>query len=126
MKEGFAEVNGIKLHYVEEGSGEAVLLLHGFPEFWYGWRKQIPELSKKYRVIAPDMRGYNLSDKPEKIGDYNIDMLAADIAGLVKSLGLQKVILVGHDWGAAVAWATAAMHPEVVSKLAILNVPHPA
>lgn len=126
MKESYVEVNGIKLHYIEAGSGEAVMLLHGFPEFWYGWRNQIPELSKHYRVIVPDMRGYNLSDKPENVSDYNIDVLAADIADLVRALNLKQVVLVGHDWGAAVAWATAALYPERVSKLGILNVPHPA
>lgn len=126
MAENFAQVNGIKLHYVEEGSGPLVILLHGFPEFWYGWRNQIPVLSKQYRVVVPDMRGYNLSDKPKKVSDYTIDKLAADIAGLVNALGEKQAIVVGHDWGAAVAWAVAALHPQVVSKLAILNVPHPA
>ncbi len=126
MKEGFKEVNGIKLHYVENGSGPLVILLHGFPEFWYGWRNQIPVLSKQYRVVAPDMRGYNLSDKPSKVSDYKIDLLASDIAELIKTLGEEKAIVVGHDWGAAVAWAVAALHPNRVKKLGILNVPHPA
>jgi epoxide hydrolase 4 len=121
----FITVNGIKLHYVEEGTGELVILLHGFPEFWMGWRKQIPVLSKQYRVVAPDMRGYNLSDKPEKVSDYKMPILAKDIAELIKALGEEKAIVVGHDWGAAVAWAVGALHPEVVKKLAILNVPHP-
>ncbi len=126
MKSSFIKVNNIQLHYVEEGSGELVILLHGFPEFWYGWRNQIPVLAKKYRVIAPDMRGYNLSDKPGKVSDYKIETLAKDIAELIKALGEEKAIVVGHDWGAAVAWAVAALHPEVVKKLAILNVPHPS
>ena len=126
MKEGFIKVNGIQLHYVEEGQGELVILLHGFPEFWYGWRKQIPVLGKKYRVVAPDMRGYNLSEKPTGIAHYKIDILAADIAALVKALGEEKAIIAGHDWGAAVAWAVASLHPQLVKKLAILNVPHPA
>ncbi len=126
MKEGFAHVNGIKLHYVEEGSGETVVLLHGFPEFWYGWRKQIPVLAQHYRVLAPDMRGYNLSDKPPHVNDYRMELLASDIAEFIKAMGVEKAIVVGHDWGAAVAWATAALFPEAVSKLAILNVPHPA
>ncbi len=126
MKEAYATVNGIKLHYVEEGSGPLVILLHGFPEFWYGWRNQIPVLSKQYRVVAPDMRGYNLSDKPKKVSDYKVDILASDIAELIKVLGEEKAIVVGHDWGAAVAWAVAALHPERVKKLGILNVPHPA
>jgi pimeloyl-ACP methyl ester carboxylesterase len=125
MKETYVEVNGIRLHYVEEGAGELVILLHGFPEFWMGWRKQITVLSKQYRVVAPDMRGYNLSDKPSKVRDYEMQILAKDIADLIKALGEEKAIVVGHDWGAAVAWAVGALHPEVVKKLAILNVPHP-
>jgi pimeloyl-ACP methyl ester carboxylesterase len=126
MTSHFIEVNGIRLHYMEEGSGELVVLLHGFPEFWYGWRKQIPVLSRHYRVIAPDMRGYNLSDKPKGADQYKIGILANDIAALIKKLGTGKVILVGHDWGAAVAWAVATLYPELISRLAILNVPHPA
>jgi pimeloyl-ACP methyl ester carboxylesterase len=125
MTHHYAEVNGVKLHYVEEGSGKLVILLHGFPEFWYGWKNQIPVLSKEYRVVAPDMRGYNLSGKPVNISDYKMEILAKDIAELIKSLGEEKAIVVGHDWGAAVAWAVAALHAEVVEKLAILNVPHP-
>ena len=126
MTEHYITANGIQLHYMEEGQGELVILLHGFPEFWYGWRKQIPVLSKKYRVVAVDMRGYNLSDKPSGINAYKIDVLAKDIADLINALGEKKAIVVGHDWGAAVAWAVASLHPDVVSKLAILNVPHPS
>src|SRR5580698_6643631 len=103
MESHFINVNNIRLHYMEEGEGEPVILLHGFPEFWYGWRKQIPALGKKFRVIAPDMRGYNLSDKPKGIDSYGIDILASDIAALIKALNLSKVNLVGHDWGGAVA-----------------------
>ncbi len=125
MESKFISANGIQFHYVEEGTGELVILLHGFPEFWYGWKNQIPVLSKQYRVVAPDMRGYNLSDKPENVSDYRIETLAKDIAELIKALGAKKAIVVGHDWGAAVAWAVAAFHPEIVNKLAILNVPHP-
>ncbi|MCW5906450.1 MAG: alpha/beta hydrolase [Chitinophagales bacterium] len=125
MESKFLTVNSVRLHYIEEGAGELVILLHGFPEFWYGWRKQIPVLSKSYRVVAPDMRGYNLSDKPEKVSDYKMQVLAKDIAELIKALGEENAIVVGHDWGAAVAWAVASLYPEVVKKLAILNVPHP-
>ena len=125
MQSNYIHANGIKLHYIEQGKGELVVLLHGFPEFWYGWRNQIPVLAKQYRVVAPDMRGYNLSDKPENVSDYKIETLAKDIAELIKALGEERAIVVGHDWGAAVAWAVAALHPEVVKKLAILNVPHP-
>jgi pimeloyl-ACP methyl ester carboxylesterase len=126
MTSNYIQVNSIRLHYMEEGSGDLVILLHGFPEFWYGWRKQIPVLIKHYRIVAPDMRGYNLSDKPKDVSQYKIDVLAKDIAELIQKLGNGKAILVGHDWGAAVAWATATLYPELVTKLVILNVPHPA
>jgi epoxide hydrolase 4 len=125
---GEAQVGaGVRLHYVEAGKGPLVVLLHGFPEFWYGWRRQIPALAQAgLRVVAPDMRGYNLSDKPPGWRAYDIDLLAGDIAGLIRSLGEERAYVVGHDWGAAVAYATAMRHPEVVRRLAILNVPHPA
>ena len=126
MTEHFVKVNGIQLHYMEEGQGELVILLHGFPEFWYGWRKQIPALSKKYRVVAVDMRGYNLSDKPQAVADYKIDILAKDIAELIKALGAEKAIIVAHDWGGAVAWVVATLYPELVKKLAVLNICHPS
>jgi pimeloyl-ACP methyl ester carboxylesterase len=117
--------NGIRLHYVTAGEGPLVLLLHGFPQFWYAWRRQIPALATRFRVVAPDMRGYGDSDKPAKISDYRIDTLAADVAGLVRALGETKARVVGHDWGGGVAWATALGHPDVVEKLAVLNCPHP-
>jgi pimeloyl-ACP methyl ester carboxylesterase len=125
----FIETNGIKLHTILAGpeDGQTVILLHGFPESWYGWRKQIPALAAAgYRVIVPDQRGYNLSDKPKGVRAYRMDMLVADILGLIDALGTQKVNLAGHDWGAAVAWELAIRHPERVRRLGILNVPHPA
>ena len=125
----YLETNKIKLHVVMAGpkDGQPVLLLHGFPEFWYGWRKQIPALAEAgYRVIVPDQRGYNLSDKPKGVKAYSLDKLVADILGLIDALGYDKVNLVGHDWGAVVAWAFAIWHPERLRKLGILNVPHPA
>ena len=125
----YIETNGIKLHVVMAGpeDGQPVLLLHGFPEFWYGWRKQIPALAEAgYRVIVPDQRGYNLSDKPKGVRSYRVDTLAKDILGLIDALGYDKVHLIGHDWGAIVAWAFAIWHPERLHKLGILNVPHPA
>jgi pimeloyl-ACP methyl ester carboxylesterase len=125
MIDKYVRVNNINLHYVEEGSGELVILLHGFPEFWYGWNKQIPDLAKHYRVVAPDMRGYNLSDKPAGISNYKIEVLAKDIADLITALGADKAYLVGHDWGAAVAWAVATVYPDKIKKLGIINVPHP-
>jgi len=121
--------NGIQLHVVQAGplDGKPVLLLHGFPEFWYGWRHQITPLAQAgFRVIVPDQRGYNLSDKPQSVKDYSIDRLARDITGLIDGLGYDRVFLAGHDWGAAVAWHVAATAPERLEKLVILNVPHPA
>jgi len=121
--------NGIDLHVVLAGpkDGPPVVLLHGFPEFWRGWLKQIKPLADAgYRVIVPDQRGYNLSDKPKGVRSYHIDMLVADILGLIEALGYQKVNLIGHDWGAAVAWEAAIRHPERLCKVDILNVPHPA
>jgi len=125
----YIETNGIKLHMVMAGpkDGKPVLLLHGFHEFWYGWRAQIPALAEAgYRVIVPDQRGYNLSDKPKGVKAYSVDKLVADILGLMDALGYDKANLIGHDWGAMVAWAFAIWHPESLHKLGILNVPHPA
>ena len=107
-------------------NGTAVILLHGFPEFHYGWRKQIPALVEAgFRVIVPDQRGYNLSDKPKGVSAYGVDILAKDIIGLFDHFGIEKALLAGHDWGAVVAWIVAINYPERVKKLAILNVPHP-
>jgi len=129
LEHSFIETNGIKMHVVQAGpkSGTPVVLLHGFPEFWYGWRKQIPALMNAgCRVIVPDQRGYNLSDKPQGVESYGVSTLVDDVLGLIKALDYEKVNLVGHDWGGAVAWALAMSHPERLHKLAILNVPHPA
>lgn len=126
LREGYAEVGDVKLHYVEAGDGPLVVLLHGFPEFWYGWRLQIPSLAAAgFRVVAPDMRGYNLSSRPKSVKDYGTQHLVDDIRGLVNERGAESAIFVGHDWGGTVAWATAMSHPEVVDRLAILNAAHP-
>src|SRR5712691_788716 len=120
----YANVNGIRLHYAESGSGdELVILLHGFPEFWYSWRHQLAALGKIYHVVAPDMRGYNLSDKPAQVKDYSVESLVEDVIGLIRHFGADKAAIVGHDWGAGVAWAVAQKYPERVSKLAVLQVP---
>ncbi len=122
------KTNGIQLHIVQAGpkSGTPVVLLHGFPEFWYGWRKQVPALAAAgCRVIVPDQRGYNLSDKPQGAKAYCVDNLVEDIVGLINALEYQKVNLVGHDWGAMVAWMLAIKHPGRLRRLGILNVPHP-
>jgi pimeloyl-ACP methyl ester carboxylesterase len=107
------------------GDGPLAVLLHGFPEFWYSWRHQIPALAQHFTVAAPDLRGYNLSDKPARVKDYELPELVEDVAQLIQSFGYEQAIVVGHDWGAAIAWETALTRPEVVEKLIILNVPHP-
>ena len=120
-------VNGINLHVVQDGprAGQLVILLHGFPEFWYGWRRQIPYLAAAgYRVWVPDQRGYNLSDKPDGIAAYTLDELAADVIGLIDAAGHERAFVVGHDWGAAVAWWVAAKYPERVARIVVINVPH--
>ncbi len=124
----FVKTNGITLHVVMAGpkDGSPIILLHGFPEFWFGWRNQIPFLAQQgFRVIVPDQRGYNLSDKPKGISAYHIDNLAGDIVGVMDALGYESVYLAGHDWGAAVAWWLAAYHPNRLRKLVIMNVPFP-
>lgn len=124
----YVSTNGIHLHVVQAGpaDGPVLILLHGFPEFWYGWKNQIPAFAAAgYRVWAPDQRGYNLSEKPPRVQDYNLDLLAADVAGLIHQSGQERVFLAGHDWGAAAAWWVAIKYPELLRKLLILNVPHP-
>ena len=121
--------NGIRLHVAQSGSrySPLVILLHGFPEFWYGWRHQIQPLADAgYRIWAPDQRGYFLSDKPNGIAAYRFDELVNDVIGLIDAAGVEKCFLVGHDWGAAIAWWVALRYPDRLQKLVILNVPHPA
>src|SRR3712207_4521204 len=123
----YADLGDVRLHYVEAGEGPPVLLLHGFPQFWYEWRHQISALVEAgFRIVAPDMRGYNLSDKPPGVRAYRVRLLARDVERLILACGEQTATVVGHDWGAIVAWITAMCYPGRVGKLAILNVPHPA
>ena len=122
----YITTNGVKLHYVTQGEGDLMLMLHGFPEFWYSWRHQIPEFAKDYKVVALDLRGYNDSDKPADKSAYVMDEFILDVEGVIKGLGYDKCILVGHDWGGAIAWNFAYAHPEMVERLIILNLPHPA
>jgi pimeloyl-ACP methyl ester carboxylesterase len=123
----YAKVNGLRFHYVEAGRGPLVVLLHGFPEFWYAWRHQIPFLAQAgFRVIAPDLRGYNETDKPKGVHPYRLERLVADVAGLIDQAGAERATLVGHDWGGAIAWEMAQRQPQRLDKLAILNAPHPA
>jgi len=124
VRHGDAQVGGIRLHYAQFGSGDRlVILLHGFPECWYSWRHQLTALGEKFTVVAPDMRGYNLSDKPSRIEDYRIDRLVDDVTGLIRHFGRDEAAIVGHDWGAGVAWAVALKHPEYVWRLVTLQVP---
>jgi len=128
IRHDYAQVGDIRLHYAACGAetDPLVILLHGFPEFWYSWRHQMPVLGTRYHVVAPDMRGYNLSDKPPRVSDYRIEHLVADVIGLIKSFGKSEAAIIAHDWGAGVAWAIARRHPEVVTRLAALQVPLPA
>lgn len=122
----YVQLDEVRLHVVEAGEGPLVVLLHGFPEFWYSWRFQIPVLVRQgFRVVAPDMRGYNLSDKPAGVRAYRVERLAADVAQLVERLGERRAAVVGHDWGGMVAWWFAMRHPDRLSRLAVLNCPHP-
>ncbi len=121
----YQDLGDLTLHYVEKGSGKLLIMLHGFPDFWYTWRHQITALSKTYRVVAPDLRGYNKSDKPIGVDKYHTLILSQDITALIEALGESKAIIVGHDWGGAVAWNIAMMAPDYVEKLVILNCPHP-
>jgi epoxide hydrolase 4 len=126
LRDGYAEVGDVKLHYVEAGEGPVVVLLHGFPEFWYGWRLQIKPLAAAgFRVVAPDTRGYNLSSRPADVASYSADKLAEDIRGLIRELGAESAMFVGHDWGGTIAWTIAMNHPEVVDRLVILDAAHP-
>jgi pimeloyl-ACP methyl ester carboxylesterase len=115
----FVETNQIRLHCVTQGEGELVILLHGFPEFWYSWRFQIPALARHFKVVVPDLRGYNDSDKPAS--GYDLDTLSADIKGLIENLGYARAHLVGHDWGGAIAWNIAQKFPQCLNRLAVLN-----
>lgn len=122
----YITVNGIKLHYVTKGEGSLILFLHGFPEFWYSWRHQISEFSQDYQAIALDLRGYNDSEKPLAKKAYTIAELIKDIEAVIKGNGYDRCILVGHDWGGMLAWHFAYAYPQMVEKLIVLNLPHPA
>lgn len=122
-----AVVNGVRLHYVEAGEGPLVVLLHGFPEFWYAWRHQIPALAGAgFRVIAADLRGYNLSAKPQDIASYRMHQLVDDVLGLIRHAGVERATVAGHDWGGVIGWRLGMDHPEALERLIVLNAPHPA
>lgn len=122
----FADSNGVKIHYATLGEGPPVVMIHGFPDFWYSWRHQMQTLAAAgYKAVAIDQRGYNQSGQPEGVGNYGMPLLVGDVAAVVKSLGVDKAVIVGHDWGGAVAWQFALNVPQMTDKLIILNLPHP-
>lgn len=125
LQHAFVQTNGIRMHYVTAGKGPLLILLHGFPQFWYSWRHQIPVLAEKFQVVAPDLRGYGDTDRPPHTADYRLSEVSKDIAGLIQALGHTKARIVGHDWGGATAWRLAMDQPQLVERLAILNSPHP-
>jgi epoxide hydrolase 4 len=127
FRDQYAAGNGVRLHVVSAAESQApVVLLHGFPEPWLGWQHQLPALAQAgLAVFAPDQRGYNLSDKPRRVRSYALDLLAADVTSVLDSLGLARAAIVGHDWGAMVAWRLALTRPQRISRLVIINVPHP-
>ncbi|ADV66062.1 alpha/beta fold hydrolase [Deinococcus maricopensis] len=123
-----AILNGVRLHYVSAGTPGAplIVLLHGFPEFWYAWRHQLAPLARAgYRVVAPDLRGYNASEKPPGVRAYRLSELVADVAALIQHEGASRAVMVGHDWGGVIAWAFAMRRPELTERLVVLNAPHP-
>jgi pimeloyl-ACP methyl ester carboxylesterase len=121
----YADSDGTRIHYVTAGEGEPVLFVHGFPDFWYSWRNQMAELAPHFKVVAIDTRGYNLSDKPEGVENYAMPLLLADIRAVIEDLGVEKINLVGHDWGGAIAWQFTLANQELVERLIILNLTHP-
>jgi pimeloyl-ACP methyl ester carboxylesterase len=125
MKQGYADSNGVKIHYATIGSGPLMVMIHGFPDYWYTWRHQMEGLSDKYQCVAIDQRGYNLSDKPDGVENYDVRLLVGDVIAVIKHLGKDKAIIVGHDWGGVVAWQLALNAPQFVDRLIILNLPHP-
>jgi pimeloyl-ACP methyl ester carboxylesterase len=125
FKEGFATSGEVRIHYAEAGSGPLVVMIHGFPDFWYTWRHQMAGLRDAYHVVAIDQRGYNLSGQPRGVESYDMSLLVADVAAVIRHFGEEKAIIVGHDWGGAVAWSFAFTHPGMTKALVILSLPHP-
>lgn len=126
LKHEYADVNGVRLHYVTAGEGKLIMFVHGFPEFWYAWKGQLAEFGHDHQAVAMDTRGYNLSSKPDDVEQYRMPLLVEDLLALADHLGHHTFVLVGHDWGGIIAWAFAAQHPERLEKLVIINSPHPA
>lgn len=126
LEHRFVETNGVRLHCAVDGEGPLVVFLHGFPESWYSWRHQIAALAPRFRVVAPDLRGYNESDKPTDVAAYALPELVADVEGLVHAFGAEQAVIVGHDWGGAIAWTFAMERPALTRRLVVMNCPHPA
>src|SRR6266849_1863570 len=124
-QDGFADSHGVKIHYVTLGKGPLVVMIHGFPDFWYTWRDQMPALGKHFQVVAIDLRGYNKSDQPKGVENYTLDKLVEDVQAVVKHFQRDKAVIVGHDWGGAIAWSFAMNHPDQTDRLILLNLPHP-
>ena len=126
VKHGYAvSQGGVKIHYATLGEGPLVVMIHGFPDFWYSWRRQMEGLSDRFQVVAIDQRGYNLSDKPKGVENYDVRLLVGDVAAVIRHLGRDKATIVGHDWGGVVAWQFAINVPQMTENLIILNLPHP-
>jgi epoxide hydrolase 4 len=125
VHDAYADSNGVRIHYVTLGHGPLVVMIHGFPDFWYTWRDQMAALSRRYRVAALDLRGYNLSDKPAGVEQYDFSLLVDDVAAVIRELGEESAILVGHDWGGAIAWLFATRNPGMTEGLIALQTPHP-
>ncbi len=122
---GFAQSDDVRIHYVTVGDGPLLVMIHGFPDYWYTWRKQMPALAKSFKVVAIDQRGYNKSDKPTGVENYTVDKLVRDVRAVIEHFDRDKAVIVGHDWGGIVAWSFAMAHPEMTDRLIILNLPHP-
>jgi pimeloyl-ACP methyl ester carboxylesterase len=125
VKHGYADSHGVKIHYATIGSGPLVVMIHGFPDYWYTWRNQMEGLADKFQLVAIDQRGYNLSDKPAGVENYDMRLLVGDVIAVIQHFGKDKAVVVGHDWGGAVSWQLAINAPQFVEKLIILNLPHP-
>jgi pimeloyl-ACP methyl ester carboxylesterase len=125
LRDDFVDSDGIRLHYVSRGEGKPILFLHGFPQFWFLWRRQLADLGEDHAVYAPDLRGYNLSSKPDEVEAYRMRHLLGDVRAMVESLGLAPFTLVGHDWGGIIAWAFALKYPEMLERLVVIDGPPP-
>jgi pimeloyl-ACP methyl ester carboxylesterase len=121
----YADSNGVRIHYATLGRGPLVVMIHGFPDCWYTWRDQMAGLARHYQVAAMDQRGYNLSDKPAAVEQYDMAYLVGDVEAVIHDAGRERAVVVGHDWGGAVAWTVAMLRPDLVERLVILNLPHP-